>query len=312
MDIEYYEPDVNRLLRRGIVVVDKPPGPSSHEVSSWVKVILERKRAGHSGTLDPLVTGVLPVGLDKATKVLPYLTKKKKEYVGVMRFSQPVTEEQVEEYFSAFRGWIDQLPPRKSAVKRRVRKRYVYRFDLVEIHDNRKDVLFDVECQAGTYIRALVRDISYKFNVRVRLTELRRIAVGHIRETEAHNLQRITDAYILWKESGDDRLLREVVKPLDVMLDLPRVYVNDKVVARLVHGSPLFIPGIYGEDREITEHNLKVLSGLDRDDTVGVYDLKGELVMIGRLMIPGSILEGKTHGELIRPVRVIMEPKPTP
>ncbi|MCD6279236.1 RNA-guided pseudouridylation complex pseudouridine synthase subunit Cbf5 [Candidatus Micrarchaeota archaeon] len=297
---------IDELMSKGIIIVDKPPGPTSHEVTTWVKKILHCNKTGHAGTLDPLVTGVLPVGLNKSTILLPYLTEKEKEYVGVMRFGREIDENEVKEFFSAFTGLIEQMPPRKSAVKRRLRKRHVYKFDLLEINDNKKDVLFDVSCEAGTYIRALVRDIAERFNIPARLIELRRIRVGHITEDMAHNLQEVQDAYIIWKEKGEEKYIRQIIKPIDTMLSIPKVYVNENVIHSLTHGSPLFAPGIHLRDDEIMNINHNTLIGLEAGDIVGIYTINNELIMVGELTVSGrEILEMK-KGLIIKPKRVFV------
>ena len=144
---------VDELINLGVVNVDKPAGPTSHQVSAYVQKILGIKKSGHSGTLDPNVTGVLPVALKKSTKVIQTLLKAGKEYVCLMHLHKPVKEYDLYKALEKFTGKINQLPPIKSSVKRQLRERTVYYIDVLSIQD--QDVLFKVGCEAGTYVRKL-------------------------------------------------------------------------------------------------------------------------------------------------------------
>ena len=144
---------VEELIKFGVVNIDKPAGPTSHQVSAYVQKILGIKKSGHSGTLDPNVTGVLPVALGKSTKVIQTLLTAGKEYVCIMHIHKPVPEYELFRALDKFTGKINQLPPIKSSVKRQWRERTIYYIDVLEIQG--QDVLFTVGCQAGTYIRKL-------------------------------------------------------------------------------------------------------------------------------------------------------------
>ncbi|MDP3639690.1 MAG: LAGLIDADG family homing endonuclease [Nanoarchaeota archaeon] len=139
------------LLTYGVINLDKPKGPTSHQVSDYVKKILPCKRAGHSGTLDPGVTGVQPVAIGKATRITQFLLTAPKEYVGIMHLHKDITEETLKKAAEQFVGKILQLPPVKSAVKRQLREREIYAFEILEMKG--REVLFRVRCQAGTYVR---------------------------------------------------------------------------------------------------------------------------------------------------------------
>ncbi|MFP4523934.1 MAG: RNA-guided pseudouridylation complex pseudouridine synthase subunit Cbf5 [Candidatus Woesearchaeota archaeon] len=149
---------IQELLEYGIVNLDKPSGPTSHQVSSYVQKILKLRKSGHSGTLDPGVTGVLPVALGRGTRIVQSLLIAGKEYVCLMRLHEERSRDQVERVLEEFTGRIRQMPPVKSAVKRQWRWRKVYYNELLD-HDG-ADVLFKVGCQAGTYIRKLCLDAA--------------------------------------------------------------------------------------------------------------------------------------------------------
>ncbi|MEM4398012.1 MAG: RNA-guided pseudouridylation complex pseudouridine synthase subunit Cbf5 [Candidatus Woesearchaeota archaeon] len=142
---------IEEHIKLGIVNIDKPQGPTSHQVSAYVQKILNINKSGHAGTLDPNVTGVLPIALEKSTKIVQTLLLAGKEYVCLMHFHKKVEEYDLYKVLDKFTGKINQLPPVKSAVKRQLREREIYYIEVLEIKD--QDVLFKVGCQAGTYIR---------------------------------------------------------------------------------------------------------------------------------------------------------------
>ncbi len=148
-----YKRPVEQLIKQGVININKPPGPTSHIVADHVKQIFNIKKAGHSGTLDPGVTGVLPIALDRATRVTQVLLPAGKEYVAIMHLHKPVDLKLLKKTLREFIGKIEQLPPIRSAVKRRLRKRIIYYLEILEVE--KQDVLFRIGCQAGTYIRKL-------------------------------------------------------------------------------------------------------------------------------------------------------------
>jgi H/ACA ribonucleoprotein complex subunit 4 len=167
---------IPELLDKGVINLDKPYGPTSHEVTAWVKNVLHIKRAGHSGTLDPHVTGVLPTMLGDSTRLVRVLLLSGKEYVCVMRLHADVPEIKVKAVLGEFTGTIYQRPPLVSAVKRQLRKRTIYYIDFMEM--NGRDVLFRVGCEAGTYIRKLCHDIGEALGDGAHMYEQRRTKTG--------------------------------------------------------------------------------------------------------------------------------------
>ena len=289
------ERSVEELLDMGMINLDKPSGPTSHQVVSWVRDILNAKRVGHGGTLDPRVTGVLPVAVNRGTKVLKVLLTAGKEYVGIMRLHRDVSENLLRSTFKRFVGDIYQVPPVKSAVKRVRRKRRVYYLDILEIEG--REVLFRVGCEAGTYIRTLCVDIGKKLGVGAHLQELRRTKVGTIDEKESIILQDLKDAYEMWREDGYEEEIRRCIKPIERMLDhLPKVVVRDSAVDALCHGASLTLPGV-----------LEVDSDIKRGDTVAVLTIKGEAVMVGRANMSTEEMLQRDKGVCVIPERVIMD-----
>src|SRR2546430_1416089 len=149
---------IQERIRLGVAIVDKPAGPTSHQVSAWVRDMFSVPKAGHSGTLDPRVTGVLPVALADATRAVEAVLAGDKEYVGVFQLHQDVDPRGVRSMMARFVGEIYRVPPVRSAVKREQRTRRVFELEPLEIEG--RDVLFRVRCESGTYIRTLAEDIG--------------------------------------------------------------------------------------------------------------------------------------------------------
>ncbi|HID15450.1 MAG TPA: RNA-guided pseudouridylation complex pseudouridine synthase subunit Cbf5, partial [Candidatus Atribacteria bacterium] len=191
---------LDELLNSSIIALDKPPGPTSHEVVAWVRKILGIRRAGHGGTLDPGATGVLPVGLNAGTKVLQALLSAGKEYVCIMHLHGDVAEGRVRDVVNEFVGDLYQRPPVKSAVRRRLRVRRVHYIQFIEADG--RDVVFRVGTSAGTYIRKLCHDIGLALGVGAHMAELRRTKVGGYHEDVAVTLHDVVDALHFWKDEG--------------------------------------------------------------------------------------------------------------
>ncbi|MEM5853272.1 MAG: RNA-guided pseudouridylation complex pseudouridine synthase subunit Cbf5 [Candidatus Aenigmatarchaeota archaeon] len=288
------ERSLEELIKSSVVIVDKHPGPTSHQITQWTKEIFGVKKAGHAGTLDPAVTGVLPVALGNATKAMPVLMGLEKEYVGVMHLHKEVPEDLLREVTSSFVGKIVQVPPVKSAVARRPREREIKFFDIVEREG--KDVLFHVGCEAGTYIRKLVHQIGERLGVGAHMTELRRIRVGNFKEEQAHSLVEIRDAYEFWK-NGNEKKLREILIPIEhAILHVKKIFVKDSAIDSICHGAPLFVSGI-----------TRIQEGIARGETVAIYSLKEELVALGIAKMTSEEMYEKNKGLAVRTDRVLME-----
>jgi len=288
------EREIEELLDYGMVVIDKPKGPTTHQLADYVKGILKIAKCGHSGSLDPGVTGVVAIGLGRSTKVVHNLLKAGKEYVCIMHVHKPAEKGAVKKAVESFIGEIRQLPPVKSAVKRTERTRKIYGIKILEIQE--QDVLFIVECEAGTYIRKLCHDIGRKLGVGAHMSELRRTRVGLLDESLAVSLQELADAYAFWKE-GDSAEIKRVLMPMERAVEhLPKIYVLDSTVESLTHGATLNVPGI-----------SKLYEGIEKGDKVAVMTLKGELIMTGIAQMSSAEMMKKDKGAAARPDRVFME-----
>jgi len=285
---------VRELLQNGFINLDKPAGPTSHQVVSWVKEILEIEKAGHGGTLDPAVTGVLPIALGDAARALQVLLVAGKEYIALMKLHKQIDEKKIREVCTSFVGEISQMPPVRSAVKRVRRTREVYYLEILEIQGT--EVLFRVGCEAGTYIRTLCVDIGKKLGCGAQLAELRRTRVGTITEDFAVSLQDVKDAYVFWKEEDDETELRRTILSMERLLEVvPTIVVRDSAIDALCHGANLAVPGVVEIDEDI-----KV------GDIAAVVSLKGEGVALVKMEIPSAQVIEKDTGLCASLERVLM------
>ncbi len=288
-------------LRLGVLAIDKPSGPSSHEVVAWIKRMLNIAHAGHAGTLDPAVTGVLPVALQDATKALAGMIHASKEYVCIMRMHADTSRKSVDSVVREFIGPIYQRPPLRSAVKREVRVRKIFSIEVLETTS--RDALFKVNCQAGTYIRKLCYDMGNVLGTGAHMKELRRTRSGPFSERDGlTTLQDLQDAYTIWREEGDERELRRLVKPVEAAVwHLGKIYIRDSAVDAICHGASLAVPGI-----------VKLESGIRKDSVVAIMTLKGELVSIARSVMSSDEMVKTDHGIAALADRVIMNPEVYP
>ncbi|HTD81919.1 MAG TPA: RNA-guided pseudouridylation complex pseudouridine synthase subunit Cbf5 [Thermoplasmata archaeon] len=290
------ERPIEQLLHLGVFVADKPQGPSSHQVSAWVRDLLGLPRAGHAGTLDPRVTGVLPIALDNATRAVDAMLEGDKEYVGVLQLHQDVEESRVRAMLERFTGEVWQTPPVRSAVKRELRTRWIYEIEPLEF-DGRL-VLFRTRCESGTYIRTLCNDVGEALGVGGHMLDLRRTRTATFPEAEAHSLLDLKDAYVVWKEEGDESGLRHLVQPVESLLrHLPQIVVKDTAVDAICHGSNLAVPGV-----------VKLSPGIKRGGLVSILTGKGEGVALATASMTSDEIVIAKSGIAADSKRVLMEP----
>ncbi|MCK5547705.1 MAG: RNA-guided pseudouridylation complex pseudouridine synthase subunit Cbf5 [Thermoplasmata archaeon] len=286
---------IEELLRTGVMNIDKPQGPSSHQVTAWIKNIFGVEKAGHGGTLDPNVTGVLPVALLDATKALYALLQGDKEYVCAMKLHKDVQPERVRWVLKDFVGDIFQTPPLRSAVKKEMRIRRVHELEVLEMEE--RDVLFRVRCEAGTYVRTLCTDVGDALCAGAHMEGLRRTRAVNFREDGCVTLQDVRDAYEHWKETGDENHLRKAILPMESLLEhLPKVLVRDTAVDSICHGADLAIPGI-------ANVNDKVKKG----DLVAMMTVKGEGIAVGVALLKSDDMLRRGSGKAIDTKRVLMK-----
>ena len=284
------------LIRFGTINLDKPAGPTSHEVAAWIKKIMKVEAIGHGGTLDPKVTGVLPVTLEEATKMVQALLYSGKEYVCVLKLHGDIGDARIKQVLVEFEDEIYQRPPLRSSVKRQIRTRRIYYIDFLE-HDGR-NVLFKVGCEGGTYIRKLCFDVGEILGVGGHMQELRRSRAGPFTESSVKSVTMHDVAYWFgeYQSTKDQSFLCRFIEPMESALSmLPKIVVRDSAVDALCHGASLTAPGV-----------LQVDSGIVKDEVVGIFTLKGEAVALGKALVSTQEVLDLRHGSVAGLVRVLM------
>lgn len=292
-----YRRSVKELLDSGFIPLDKPRGPTSHQVASWLKDILEIEKAGHMGTLDPNTTGVLPIALGSSVRALSVTLSEGKEYIALTRFHHDVDRKVLANIAKEFTGEIYQLVPVRSAVKRGLRTRRIHYLNVPEIED--KSALMIIGCESGTYIRTLIHDIGLVMGSGAHMSELRRSRSGNIREESCVTLQEVKDAWEIYRSTGAEEEIRRVIRPIEEMLShLPGIVIKDSAVDAICHGAPLGHPGI-----------VSIRNGIKDGDTVLITTLKGEAVAIGKAMCDTKGALSARDGLAAIVERVLMEPE---
>ena len=298
--VYYDKRSVENLLEYGLILVDKPPGPTSHEVVAWTKRILHIPKIGHSGTLDPQVSGVLPLGLGEGTKALGVLLLGPKEYHALGRLHSLPSKEKLKQILELFRGEIFQKPPQRSAVLRQTRTRTVYELELLE--QKERLILLRVLCEAGTYIRKLYYDMGEILGPGGSMIELRRSRVHQFSEDNLVTMHQLADAYATWKENGDDSKLSKMILPIEHALsEIKSVVIRDSAIDSLCHGAQLAIPGV-----------LEISPGLNQGDLVAIYSQKGEVVALAESLLSETEIKDSTKGYGFQTKRIIMKPNTYP
>lgn len=274
MDIEKIKKQktIQELLEFGIINIDKSSGPTSFDISDFVRKKLELRKTSHFGTLDPKVTGVLPIALNRACKLTGFFLGEDKEYVGIMRIHKDYPLEKIKKVIKEkFIGKILQVPPVKSRVKRQEREREVKKFELFE--KNEKDILFLAEVEGGTYIRKLLDDLGKELGIGAHMLELRRIRAGIFKEGDKEypsvNLYDFEKAVNEYKD-GNEKLLRKLIIPGEIISKLHSVIeVKKGEVKRLFTGKPICEKDIKGKIKKFEDGEIIcIFSG---EKFIGMY-----------------------------------------
>ena len=289
------EMTVEQRLNSGFILLDKPPGPTSHQIASWVRDLLGLDRLGHGGTLDPFATGVLPLMAGKSMKLTKGILKTDKSYIAVLKFSQSTDRNELMEVIEKLSGRIYNVPPEISAVKVQVRTRKIHQFELIELSES--VAIVKIVCEAGTYIRTIARDMGLMLGYKVELKELRRENSGRFSLEDCVTLQQIADAVWLWKECDKPDAIKKIIHPTEkLLLNKPYIVVKDSAASALCHGAPLLRPGII-------EVSNKLSAGLE----VAAFTTKNEVVGIVKMSKDFAEISSTTNGEVGKPVMILME-----
>lgn len=283
-----------RVAAGAFLLIDKPRGPSSHQVTAWVRDLLGVARAGHAGTLDPNVSGLLWIGVGPALKLLPLVLEFPKRYVGVVVTHAPAEPAALDRVLAEFTGPVYQTPPVRSAVRRERRVRTLHRLTLVE--RTRDRWLLDVVADSGTYIRTLAVDLGEALGVGAHLAELRRVGTGPFREEEAVPLSVLADACARAR-AGDGAPLAALLHPLpEVWKEFPQLVLKDAAASAVVHGAGLAAGGIQSVSRPFPA-----------GAAVALVSRGGTLLATGEALVEAAELGRRHDGWVVRPTRVLAD-----
>ncbi|KAG7511015.1 H ACA ribonucleoprotein complex subunit DKC1 [Solea senegalensis] len=238
---------IHDYVRSGFINLDKPANPSSHEVVAWIRRILRVEKTGHSGTLDPKVTGCLIVCVDRATRLVKSQQSAGKEYVGIVRLHNAIESEHVlARALETLTGALFQRPPLIAAVKRQLRVRTIYESKLIEYDPERRLGIFWVSCEAGTYIRTLCVHLGLLLGVGGQMQELRRVRSGVLGEKDnVVTMHDVLDAQWQFDHNKDESYLRRVIFPLEKLLvSHRRLVMKDSSVNAICYGAKIMLPGV--------------------------------------------------------------------
>ncbi|MFC6863643.1 RNA-guided pseudouridylation complex pseudouridine synthase subunit Cbf5 [Halomicroarcula sp. GCM10025817] len=263
------------LLAFGVVNLDKPPGPSAHQVAGWVRDATGQDRVAHGGTLDPKVTGCLPALLGDAARMARVFDDADKEYVAVLELHETAPAD-FDDVVAEFETEIYQKPPRKSAVKRRLRSRHIHALEVLERDERR--ALLRIRCESGTYVRKLCHDLGLALGTGAHMGDLRRTATGTFDDGDLATMHDLIDA-LAFAEEGDDAPLREVVQPAErALVHLPRVTIAPSAAREVANGAPVYAPGVLDvAPAQVGER------APERDALVACYTPDGAAVCLGTL-----------------------------
>ncbi|MDP6906401.1 MAG: RNA-guided pseudouridylation complex pseudouridine synthase subunit Cbf5 [Candidatus Thalassarchaeaceae archaeon] len=287
------ERSIEELIDAGMIVIDKPKGPNSHQVSAWARDLLGIEKLGHGGTLDPFATGVLVLLAGKSMRLTKKVLGHDKTYVCVLHSKTNFDEGALDRALQQLSGEVYNVPPEISAVKVQVRSRRI-RSKLTDVIGG--DAVIHVNCESGTYIRTLARDLGLLLGFPVELKELRRTKSGRFNEKSSISLHELTDAIWLWQEKGDESAIRKIIQPIEsVVQDLPSILIKDGAASAIAHGASLLRPGVVSIDADLA-----------RGDRVQILTLKNELVAVATMLVRSEMIESMTEGEIAKPEAVFL------
>jgi H/ACA ribonucleoprotein complex subunit 4 len=268
---------VEELLAFGVFALDKPAGPSAHQITAWVRDLCELDRAAHAGTLDPKVTGCLPTLLGDATRLAQALLTSK-EYVAVLECHDELTAD-FESILSEFEGPIYQTPPKRSAVVRERRVREIEALDLLEREERR--ALLRIRCESGTYVRKLCHDLGLALGTGAHMGDLRRTAAQPFDDANLATLHDLVDALAFYHEDGDEEPIREVVDPAERAIEhLPSVTLAENAAREVAEGAPVYAPGVI----DVEGRDCSLGPAGEDPPLVACYTPSGSAICLGRLV----------------------------
>ncbi|XP_056119500.1 H/ACA ribonucleoprotein complex subunit DKC1 isoform X2 [Rhinichthys klamathensis goyatoka] len=291
--------NISDYVRAGFINLDKPANPSSHEVVAWIKRILRVEKTGHSGTLDPKVTGCLIVCVERATRLVKSQQSAGKEYVGIVRLHNALeNEHQLARAMECLTGALFQRPPLIAAVKRQLRVRTIYESKLIEYDPERRLGIFWVSCEAGTYIRTLCVHLGLLLGVGGQMQELRRVRSGVLGEMDnLVTMHDVLDAQWQFDHNKDETYLRRVIFPLEkLLISHKRIVMKDSAVNAICYGAKIMLPGV-----------LRYEDGIEINQDIVIITTKGEAICTAVALMTTAVISTCDHGVVAKIKRVIME-----
>ena len=290
---------IEEHLKYGVINLDKPANPSSHEIVAWIKKILKVEKTGHSGTLDPKVTGCLIVCLNRATRLVKAQQSAGKEYVAIVKFHNPIENiSEIDACLKKLTGACFQRPPLISSVKRELRIRTIYDYKLYEFDKEKNMAIFWISCEAGTYVRTMCVHLGMLAKVGGHMQELRRVRSGILKEDETMvTMHDVLDAQYVYEQTKKDDYLRRVVRPLEILLtNYKRIVIKDSSINAICYGAKLTVPGV-----------LRFENGIEVGKEVVIISTKGEAIAIAIAEMTSSVIASCDHGVVAKTKRVIMD-----
>jgi len=282
--------DFKMLIQRGFIVVDKAGGMTSHDVVDEIRKLYGIRKVGHAGTLDPMVTGVLPIGLGEGTKLLRFLLESGKIYLCDMIVHKDIDPSQVEQALHEQIGVITQLPPVKSRVKRVHRERSIYSLDIKSIKGRK--AIYEVHCEAGTYIRKLCHDVGEQLGIGAHMQGLQRLSAGGFKIDEAIGLDELKTSKL-----KDPLEVLEYLRPLEVMIKhKPKIWISDDAARTISQGAMLAAPGILAFEE------------FDKNDFVFLFRTDGFLIAVGQAEMSSEEAQQINRGIVAKPHKIIKLP----
>jgi H/ACA ribonucleoprotein complex subunit 4 len=274
---------IKELLEFGIINLDKPADCTSFDVSDYVRRKLKLRKTSHFGTLDPMVTGVLPIALNRACKLTGFFLGEDKEYIGTMRIHEDVSIEKIEKAIKrGFIGKIIQLPPVRSRVKRQEREREIKNLKILKKED--KNISFIVECQGGTYIRKLVHDLGEEMGIGAHMIQLRRIRAGIFKEKESvpqQEFERAVEGY----ENGKEEALRKIIIPAEIVGEVyPVVQIKKDDLKHILTGKPIHKKDLIKNEKF---ENGQIICAFLEEQFIGMYKVsnKGDILAMPEFVL---------------------------
>lgn len=284
-----------RMHDGAFLLIDKPRGPSSHQVTAWARDLLGLDLAGHAGTLDPNVSGLLWVGFGPALKLLPLVLEFPKRYIAAVNFHSAVPRKDLDRVVAEFTAPIYQTPPVRSAVKRERRIRTIHRLNVLETKGTH--VLLDAVTDSGTYIRTLAVDLAEALGTGGHLEELRRVSTGPFGEAQSVPLTVLADAVMDARAGQPDALLALLHPIEEVWREFPTIVLKEGAASAIAHGAGLAKGGI-----------LALPRAFPKGARVALVTRTGTLIATGVATVDSNEVSSVRHGWVVGETRVFADP----